>query len=155
MNFLCKLLLFCFQSFITNKLSMRIRQLRLKDNRKSKASGEAEDAPPQKRFRIASTTVGGNLLSEDVYKMRCDEIKAEWNGRRQEPVLRCLMTDTQVNRRNWAKGKGMEEIINSCPPLQFGEYVSILTAETYFSAGEVGQFYSIYKCGGGVDLIKF
>jgi hypothetical protein len=42
-----------FQSFLINKLGARIRQLRLKENKKSGRDGRQDEVASPKRFKLA------------------------------------------------------------------------------------------------------
>ncbi|XP_071845550.1 uncharacterized protein [Apostichopus japonicus] len=112
-------------SYFSSKLSSRIRQLRLKENRKTSLttcdSAESPDMPVAKRFHLGRPTTG-KVLSEDDFLERCNELVDEWNGQRREATIKMLMADVRPNLSSWRLGKTVKEVVAMIPCLQDGGY---------------------------------
>ena len=124
--------IFFFQSFLSAKLSSAIRQMRLKERRKStsllsRSLDEAEPAP--KRFRVAPGTdeAGVCTMTEEEREAKLRDLSAEWDGNRRPAVLRLMMANLRQTTRRWiltADGLSLTRILALVPCYQEGSCVS-------------------------------
>ena len=123
-----------FQSFFTDKLSQRIRHLRLKENGRSSEKREACSCNSQspKRFRfieVKASTPGVTEFTPDQYELHVEELQKHWQqGKRNKSHIINLMRQTREGRRQWMTtlpAGNIATILEKFPCLEEGQYVRI------------------------------